>query len=168
MKNNHNRKRFFLEVVKRFEFNSKFQSMSVIVRNNIDDSFRFYIKGAPEKIIQLCYENSIPDLFNETLLLHTQGGLRVLACATKLLPHMDKEEYEKDDRSSYEKNLTFLGFIIFRNKLKRDTKTEIQNLNESGCKIVMATGDNPFTAISVAKECGLLKYDCNVFLCIFI
>ena len=81
---------------------------------------------------------------------------------------MEKEEYEMDNRSFYENNLTFLGFIIFRNKLKRDTKTEIENLNESGCKIVMATGDNPFTSISVAKECGLIKYNCNVFLCKFV
>ena len=159
------RKRFFIKVLRRFDFNSKFQSMSVITKNNVDDSFRFYIKGAPEKIVQQCKKESIPKTYHETLLQHTKNGLRVLACATKLLTNVvESELQDEDNRTKYESNLTFLGFIIFRNKLKRDTKNVIENLNSSECNIFIATGDNPFTTISVAKECELFK-NSNILLC---
>ena len=141
--------------------------MSVITQNNYDDSLRFYIKGAPEKIVKLCKKDSIPINFDENLLMHTKQGFRVLACATKYLDKNIPFDEILDDtkRDTYETNLTFLGFIIFRNKLKKDTKTVIQNLNSSDCKIVIATGDNPFTSISVAKECELIEKNTNIMLC---
>jgi len=139
--------------------------MSVITQNNIDDSYRYYIKGAPEKIVQICKKESIPETFEEILLQHTNSGLRVLACATKPLENISKSDIEDNDRHKYEENLTFLGFIIFRNKLKRDTKTVMENLNKSSCNVVIATGDNPFTTVSVAKECNMINKKCNVMLC---
>ena len=40
-----------LKVIFRSHFESRNQSMSVIVKNNFNNSIRLYIKGAPEKII---------------------------------------------------------------------------------------------------------------------
>jgi len=137
----------------------------VITKNNMDGSYRYYIKGAPEKIVQLCKKESIPPSFDDILVQHTTNGLRVLACATKLLEFGDDFDYEDDNRYKYEDNLTFLGFIIFKNKLKRDTKYVIENLKLSENKIVIATGDNAFTTISVAKECTLINNNCNIILC---
>ena len=136
--------------------------------NNLDSSYRFYIKGSPEKIVQLCQKPSIPSNFDETLLQHTKSGFRVLACATKILNIQNENELRVDDRNNYENELTFLGFIIFRNKLKKDTKTVIENLNLSSCNVVIATGDNPFTSISVAKECELIRNDCDIMVCKYI
>src|SRR2546430_1809182 len=111
--------RYKLTIIKRFEFSSKFQSNSVIIRNELDQSYRFFIKGAPEKIIQTCNQNTLPEKYQEELLNQTQNGFRVLACATKALD--SNENYENEDnREKLENNLTFLGFIIFKNKLKRD------------------------------------------------
>src|SRR6185312_15468769 len=99
---------------------------------------------------------TLPIDFNQKLLEHTKNGFRVLACASKPLPYRDNYEYE-EERSKYECDLQFLGFIIFKNKLKRDTKHVISNLKKSNCKLVMATGDNPFTSISVARESDLIE-----------
>lgn len=80
----------------------------------------------------------------------------------------DDKKYDKNSsfyknsrefRHIYESDLTFLGFIIIGNKLKTDTKNVIKQLKQSGCKIVMATGDNPLTSISVAKQCSLFDND---------
>ena len=105
-------RQYKLTIIKRFEFSSKFQSNSVIIYNHLDRSYRYFIKGAPEKIMQICNPNSLPDNFSKELSNQTQNGYRVLACATK--PLEDKSGYEfSDDREIYENNLNFLGFIIF-------------------------------------------------------
>ncbi len=148
--------KYQLIVIKRFEFSSKFQSMSVIVKNFLDESYRFYIKGAPEKIVQACMDETVPKNFEEIHISYTKEGFRVLACATKVLPSRNDYHTEKD-RRKFENELCFLGMIIFKNKLKRDTKHVISNLKNSNCNLVMATGDNPFTSISVARECDLIE-----------
>jgi cation-transporting ATPase 13A2 len=157
-------KRYKLTIVKRFDFSSKFQSNSVIVRNNLDGSYRFFIKGAPEKIMQICDPQTLPEKFNEDLLSQTQNGYRVLACASKPLENFVESELEKD-RDKYEQGLIFLGFIIFKNKLKRDTKHIIGKLKDSNCKLLIATGDNPFTTISVARECELVDEKQDIYFC---
>ena len=115
-------------ILKRFDFDSKYQSMSVIVKNNFDNSFRYFIKGAPERIFHICEKNSIPTEFNEMLEEHTKNGFRVLACATQLLP--EKQDYPLDnDRGKYETKLRFLGFVLFKNRLKVDSKSVINKIN---------------------------------------
>jgi cation-transporting ATPase 13A3/4/5 len=157
-------RRYKLTIKKRFEFSSKFQANSVIVKNHLDGSYRFFIKGAPEKIIQFCISETLPDSLSEQLLNHTQTGYRVLACATKPIPERDDYESE-EEREKYECDLIFLGLVVFRNKLKRDTKHIISKLKGSSINLVMATGDNPFTSISVARECGLIDRNKEIFFC---
>ena len=41
-------------MVRRFDFSSSLQRMSVICRNKFDDQFRVFAKGSPEKILELC------------------------------------------------------------------------------------------------------------------
>jgi cation-transporting ATPase 13A2 len=163
-KNRLSGKRYKLTIIKRFSFSSKFQSMSVIVKNCLDDSYRFFIKGAPERIIQLCDPKSLPTSYSDMLMEHTKNGYRVLACATKYLDSDENKYLNEEERSLYESDLIFLGFIIFRNKLKRDTKHVIAGLKNSDCKLVMATGDNPFTSISVARECELIDSEREIYL----
>ena len=76
----------------------------------------------------------------------------------------DADENE-EDREKFESDLIFLGFVVFRNKLKRDTKHIISKLISSNLNLVMATGDNPFTSISVARECGLIERSKEIFFC---
>jgi cation-transporting P-type ATPase 13A2 len=67
-------------------------------------------------------------------------------------------------RTKFENNLTFLGFIIFKNKLKKDSKDVITTLKECNSKLILATGDNPFTSISVARECEMMDFHKKVFM----
>ena len=106
----------------------------------------------------------MPENLSEQLLNHTQNGYRVLACATKLIPESNDYETE-EDREQFECGLIFLGFVVFRNKLKRDTKHVISKLSGGNINMVMATGDNPFTSISVGRECGLIERDKEIFFC---
>ena len=150
-----------LKVIYRSHFESRNQSMSVIVKNNFNDSIRLYIKGAPEKIIMQCLEASIPLNYDEIHRKYTLQGFRVLACATKLIAENSEKEEEiicNEEYQNYKNNdLIFLGLILFQNKIKTHTKKVLQKLKKDGLFPIISTGDNAFTSISLVKECNLVK-----------
>lgn len=67
------------------------------------------------------------------------------------------------DRLDAESDLNFVGFIIFENKLKSSTTDVITELREANIRNIMCTGDNILTAVSVARECGILKENSQCF-----
>ena len=150
-----------LKVIYRSHFESRNQSMSVIVKNNFNNSIRLYIKGAPEKIIMQCLEKSIPINYDEVHRKYTLQGFRVLACATKLISNNSEKEEEiicNEIYQNYKGNdLIFLGLILFQNKIKTHTKKVLQKLKNDGLFPIISTGDNAFTSISLVKECNLVK-----------
>jgi P-type E1-E2 ATPase len=89
-----------LLLIKKFEFSSELQRMSVVVRNNIDREILCYIKGSPESIQSLCDEESIPKNYSEQLDNYTSRGFRVIALAYRTL-NMDESDF--DDNVEREK-----------------------------------------------------------------
>ena len=150
-------------LLKRFEFVPKLQRMSVIITDPKEQGQRVYVKGSPEVIKSLSRPETLPRDFSKRLAQYTENGLRVIACATKKL---EKEVPISDDleRSEFEHSLEFLGFLIFENKLKPVTKEIIDKLTEANIRSVMITGDNPLTAIYVARECGIVDPNQTVLL----
>lgn len=71
-------------------------------------------------------------------------------------------------REQAESGLRFLGLIIFENKLKRGTTPAIQALRSAHLACRMITGDNPLTAVSVARECSLINQAAHVFSPMFV
>ena len=57
-----------------------------------------------------------------------------------------------------------MGFLVLENKLKDATLPTIRTLNDCQVRTIMATGDNTLTAISVGRNCGMLKENVDVFL----
>jgi cation-transporting ATPase 13A2 len=151
-------------VIRRFEFSSGLQRMSVITRSLIDTKYRVFAKGSPEKIKELSLPESIPKNFNDILISYTQNGLRVLGMACKTLPEIRYEKLQSKTREFFENDLVFCGFLIMENMLKPETKGVIDELNECDFKSVMITGDNALTGISVARKCGLVNPISRVFL----
>ena len=74
-----------LLIVKRFDFESKLQRMSVIAKHASDGTLRAYVKGSPEKIAELCVPQSLPANYQEILSTYTTKGLRVIALAHRVL-----------------------------------------------------------------------------------
>ena len=66
-------------------------------------------------------------------------------------------------REQAESGLRFLGLVIFENKLKPGTTPAIQALRSAHLACRMITGDNPLTAVSVARECDLINQVAHVF-----
>ncbi|BFZ61444.1 hypothetical protein YB2330_002510 [Saitoella coloradoensis] len=152
-----------LGVLKVFEFVSHLRRMSVLVKRFRSTTTQVYVKGAPEIMPDICDPNTFPADYDELLAYYTHHGYRVIACAAKTIPKLSFAKAQKMKREEAEKDLTFLGFIIFENKLKPSTAGAIKQLAEANIRKVMCTGDNILTAISVARECGLVSEFGHVF-----
>ena len=68
-----------------------------------------------------------------------------------------------ESREQVESNLTFLGLVVFENKIKSGTSQAIAKLRSAHLACRMVTGDNPRTAVSVARECGIINQAAHVF-----
>ena len=156
--------RYEIGIIRRFDFVSKLQRMTVICKNINEDYFKVFCKGSPEKIKKLCKSETIPSKFNNTLDYYASKGFRVLALATRSLK-IDFKISQKIKRNQVEKNMIFLGLLIVRNKLKDATPSTIITLDNADLRMVMATGDNILTAVSVSKECNLVKSNQKIYSC---
>lgn len=106
---------------------------------------------------------AVPSDYEERLSFYTHKGYRVIACATRHLKKLSWVKAQKMTRAEVESDLDFAGFIIFENKLKPTTEGVIRELLDSNIGTVMVTGDNILTAISVARECGLMDRSAHCF-----
>ncbi|XP_063707485.1 polyamine-transporting ATPase 13A3 isoform X3 [Culicoides brevitarsis] len=152
-------------IVREFSFTSSLQRMSVITRRLCDQHFNVYCKGSPEMISTLCRPDTIPIDFHQKLNIYAQQGYRIIAIAYK--PLATKVNYPKIQRISREKiecDLEFLGFVILENRLKADTTSVISSLMKANIRTIMVTGDNILTALSVAKDCGMITKGQNVII----
>ncbi|TRX95337.1 hypothetical protein FHL15_003668 [Xylaria flabelliformis] len=152
-----------LGVLRSFEFVSQLRRASVIVRGFGQQQGDIYVKGAPECMRDICRPESFPDDYEELLSYYTHKGYRVIACATKHLKKLSWVKSQKMKREEVEADLEFVGFIIFENKLKPTTAAVLKELNQSNIGSIMVTGDNILTAISVARNCGLVERSAHCF-----
>lgn len=157
------RKPVELGVIKSFEFVSQLRRASVIVRQFGAKSGHVYVKGAPECMKAICRPESFPIDYEDLLSYYTHRGFRVIACATKTIEKLNWVKVQKMKREQAESDLTFVGFIIFENKLKPSTTPIIEELERANIRKIMCTGDNILTAISVARECGLINKTAHCF-----
>lgn len=49
----------------------------------------------------------------------------------------------------------FLGLLIFSDVIRPEAKEAIQDMHDAGARILMLTGDNPETALSIARTVGI-------------
>ncbi|VDK65836.1 unnamed protein product [Gongylonema pulchrum] len=56
-----------------------------------------------------------------------------------------------------ESDLELLGLVVMENRLKEQTVGVIHQLNKAQVRAIMVTGDNILTALSVARECGIIQ-----------
>ena len=112
-------------ILRRFEFSSTLQRMSVVVRELSKPHLRLFVKGSPEKLRELCEASSIPSDFHQVLEHYAQNGYRVLAGAYRDIK-LSYVNLHKVTRDALENKLTFVGFIIMANKLKQETTPVIR------------------------------------------
>ncbi|KIH92655.1 cation-transporting ATPase 13A1 [Sporothrix brasiliensis 5110] len=157
-----------VQVKRRFQFSSALKRQSSVATvhakdpktgNRIQGSF-VAVKGAPETILKMLV--TVPADYEETFKYFTRRGSRVLALAYKQLTtdnELGASKINDLKRENVEASLTFAGFLVLHCPLKDDAKEAVQMLNESSHRVVMITGDNPLTAVHVAREVEIVDRD---------
>ncbi|KAH0815715.1 hypothetical protein GEV33_007075 [Tenebrio molitor] len=144
-------------LIQQYQFSSTLQRMSVICRRLGSDYFEIFTKGSPEMIISLSRPETVPNGILDRLKEYTVQGYRVIGMGTKTITNMPFHKIPKLQREDVECDLEFVGLIVLENRLKPQTGAVIETLQNAGMKIVMVTGDNIQTAVSVARECGIIQ-----------
>ncbi|MDA9440205.1 ATPase [Bradyrhizobium sp. CCBAU 51745] len=120
-----------------------------------------YCKGAPELILSLCQSvfgsptaTALDPALRRQIVAAQEAmagrGQRVLAYAMQNLP-------AETDRSSFERNMTFLGLVGLEDPPRPDVPNAIARCREASIKVIMVTGDHPDTARSIGREIGLAR-----------
>ena len=141
-------------------FSSDRKMMTTIHEN--EGGYSVYSKGAPEEILERCsYQllngkhHKLSSKDKDTILKQNHRfaitGLRVLALATKTY------ELKKIPTKDIEKDLVFLGLVAMRDPARPEVKEALQTCRQAGIEVMMVTGDNEHTAISIAKQIGLVS-----------
>jgi len=131
--------------------------MSVIAKHLSSNLTHVYTKGAPEKILSLCNPSSIPPDFDQVLQRFTKQGYRVIAAGYRALKNnLSYVKTQRLTREQAECDLTLLGLIILENRLKPESAGVLDTLRSANIRIIMVTGDNMLTALSVARDCGIV------------
>lgn len=115
------------------------------------DHFLNISKGALTQILQICttveIDNKIEPLNDHLPMIMKKyeelasQGFKIIAIA-----HSSKE---------LETNMTFIGFLIFYDPLKKDVLSTIKQLNKYKINLKIITGDNRFSALYIGKKLDL-------------
>ncbi|MBP7806230.1 cation-translocating P-type ATPase [Candidatus Gracilibacteria bacterium] len=144
-----------------FPFDSDRKRMSIL--RNTEGAIFSYVKGAPERILELITHETrgretvelTPERIQELkqILQSLAGeGKRVLAMAYKKLSQKDAYTIEES-----ESDLTFIGFMAMMDPPRVEVADAIKTCQEAGIRVIMITGDSELTAGAVAGMIGLGK-----------
>ncbi|GIW22929.1 MAG: calcium-translocating P-type ATPase, PMCA-type [Candidatus Sericytochromatia bacterium] len=154
-----------IKILNNLPFNSSIKYSATKV--NEDGNIFTFLKGAPEIILKNCNKfidksgniiienNNFDNLINEIDNLAEQG-YRLLALAFS-----NDKEFDLNNLSN---NLIFLGILAVRDEIRKESYNSINKAINAGIQVVMITGDRKGTAISIAKEVGLIKNEEDIVL----
>ncbi len=149
--------------VREFPFESQRRRMST-VHILSSGAYEVLTKGSPETILPLC--KSIrggavaPPLGEEEeheVLAAVDSlagkGLRVLAFARREI-----DGGVPESAADAETEMEFLGLVGMADPVRSEVPEAVARCRRAGIRVVMITGDHPATAITVAREAGLLAH----------
>ncbi len=122
-----------------------------------------FVKGAPEKIIDMCAKDMRGEDINKKDILHVASnfakeGLRILALAYKEVP----DEMDELTHHDVESGLTFAGLQGMIDPPRPEAIEAIEGCKRAGIRVVMITGDHAITARSIAGKLGIADEDAEV------
>lgn len=111
-----------------------------------------FVRGAPEEIIK---KSTLSKLQQDNMLAlfrkYAREGLRVIGFGKRLISQKDLK------RNELEKDLEFVGLIGIYDAPRPEAKQAVAEAKQAGIQTIMVTGDNELTALSIAKEVGLVE-----------
>ncbi len=106
------------------------------------------VKGSLETVLAFCNEENEEELKQQQDLL-AKEGYRVIAIAN------GKVEQQENYDIKQVKNLTLEGMVGFIDPIRKEVVSSIKECLAAKIKVLMITGDHPYTAFSIAKSLEL-------------
>ena len=108
-------------------------------------------KGAPEAVADLCHlDGAQSERIAAQVATMARDGLRVLAVARAVFAAGSLPDTQHDF------DFEWLGLVAFEDPLRPDVVQAIAECRGAGIRVVMITGDHPQTALSIARQAGLV------------
>jgi Ca2+-transporting ATPase len=131
-------------------FESERGFMATLHRN--DHKKLIFIKGAPEKVLDLCTGCLVAEGLRTEAILQTadrfaKEGMRVLAMAYREAPEPVEELNENNVMGSY----ILAGIQGMIDPPRPEVIDAIKGCRQAGIRVVMITGDHPTTAMAIGK-----------------
>lgn len=117
------------KVIKKISFSSRRKYSGIVTENKV------YIMGAPEFVLK----KNINE-YQEKLLEYTKNYRVIVVCSA--------------DNANLD-NISVLGFILLRDKIRKEAKETLQYFKDQGVNLKIISGDNPNTVLNIAKRAGL-------------
>lgn len=140
-------------VVDEFVFDPKEKTITTVWQKG--NTRYVFVRGAPEAIVQRSTlsddeKNKITQQFES----YAKEGLRVIGFGSK------QERHDGHiSRNHLEKSLRFLGIVGIYDPPRPQVKEALAKARSAGIHIVMVTGDNELTALTIARETGMIEKD---------
>lgn len=145
-----------------YDFIRKRLSILVSIENTRDTLL--ITKGAFNKVLEVCstvenhdgkivnindFSTEIKNKYDE----YGKNGFRVLGLAYKKFTDIQIITID------HEKDMTFLGFLILYDPLKKDIKETIKRMNDYGIILKVITGDNELVARNIGTQLEMVNSD---------
>lgn len=138
-------------IIDEYVFDSKKKTITTIWKRKGKN--HVFVRGAPEAILERCELSAIEkQAAKEQFEAFAKEGLRVIGFGAKI------EHHSKHlTRTHLERHLHFLGFLGLYDPPRKEVKDAVQKAQKAGINVVMVTGDNELTAITIAREIGIVE-----------
>jgi magnesium-transporting ATPase (P-type) len=142
-------------------FESEHRFMATLGHDH-DGNGYIYVKGAPERILEMC-DTQLGRGQSESLDLNywhgktneiASRGQRVLALAVRHVATNHRELIYKD----VEKKLILVGLFGLADPPRSEAIDAIKQCQSAGIKVKMITGDHASTALAISKQLGLKNH----------
>ena len=152
-----------MKTLKEIPFSSK-TKFAVHFYEDQEKNVWVYSIGSPEKILEKSISLdlgekivSVKSKETEKILDRSQElaseGLRILACGWGKI---SQQKFNKtEDKLELVKNLNFLGFLAFKDPIRKGVQNSIEKAERAGIRPLVITGDHKNTAQAVVEELGM-------------
>ncbi|MEG2092292.1 MAG: calcium-translocating P-type ATPase, PMCA-type [Cetobacterium sp.] len=142
-----------ISILHKYPFSSEKKKMGTIIQ--VDNVYIYLIKGASEIILENLHDlnNEEKKVIEEKIQICQKQAKRIIAFAHSII----KEDFISYEETHFQKSLIFDGFMAISDPIRPEVFPAVKVCKEAGIDIKILTGDNLFTATSIAKELNLIK-----------
>ena len=117
-----------------------------------------FVKGAPERILELCTTCMAKDSLRTQEILRTSTlfateGMRVLAMAYRKAP----DDLQSLAPADVEGELVLAGLQGMIDPPREEAVEAVKGCRQAGIRVVMITGDHPTTALAIGRKVGIAR-----------